>query len=332
MTDLLTLTDLVVDIPHRRGTLRAIDGVSLSIARGEVLGLVGESGAGKSMIGNAVIGLLARPAHVAGGEIWLGDRRIDRLAPHQMRQLRGRRIGMIFQDPQTSLNPLMRIGDQLVETIRLHRPMPAASARTEAIRLLDEVGIPAPEERMAYWPHQFSGGQRQRIVIALALAGEPELIIADEPTTALDVSVQAQIIRLLKRLCADRGVAVMLITHDMGVIAETADRVCVLYAGRVAETGPVTEVLSRPRHPYTVGLMDAIPSLDPARGEPGVATLRQIPGAMPSIAARPSGCAFHPRCASATPDCARVRPDPRPAGRSEVACPVCAPTHEDAAS
>ena len=242
----LSVRNLQVEFATRRSTLRAIDGVSFDIAKGEVLGVVGESGAGKSVTGLAVIGLIDPPGRIAGGEIYLSGMRIDNLPPEEMRRIRGKRIGMIFQDPLTSLNPLYRIGDQIVETIRTHTNLSEIAARKRAIDLLAEVGIPAPEKRIDAYPHEFSGGMRQRVVIALAICAEPELIIADEPTTALDVSVQAQIISLIKRLGRDHGTAVMLVTHDMGVIAETSDRVAVMYSGRIAEIGPVRDVVQNP--------------------------------------------------------------------------------------
>ena len=241
---LLQVNNLVVEFPHRRGTLRALDKISFDIAPGEILGVVGESGAGKSLTGAAIIGLLEPPGRVAGGEILLEGQRIDNLGFDAMRPIRGRKIGAIFQDPLTSLNPLYTIGRQLVETIQTHLNVSADEARRRAIDLLKETGTPAAEQRIDQFPHQFSGGMRQRVVIALALAAEPKLIVADEPTTALDVSIQAQIISLLKRLCRDHGAAVMLVTHDMGVIAETCDRVAVMYAGRVAEIGPVHDAVS----------------------------------------------------------------------------------------
>ena len=241
---LLSVRDLVVEFPTRRGTLRALDKVSFDIHEGEVLGMVGESGAGKSITGAAIIGLIEPPGRIAGGEVWLRGQRIDNLAPEAMRQVRGKRIGMVFQDPLTSLNPLYTVAHQLIETIRTHIPLSEAEARKRAVALLDRVGIPAAARRIDDYPHHFSGGMRQRVVIALALCAEPELVLADEPTTALDVSVQAQIIDVLKEICAERGAAVMLITHDMGVIAETADRVAVLYAGRLAEIGPVRDVIT----------------------------------------------------------------------------------------
>ena len=319
ITPLLDVRHLRIEFPTRRGTLVAVDDVSFDIAPGEVLGVVGESGAGKSLTGAAIIGLLEPPGRIAGGEIVLDGKRIDNLPFEQIRKIRGRQIGAIFQDPLTSLNPLYTIGRQLIETIRTHLDMNAEQARARAIALLQEVGIPAPEKRIDHYPHQFSGGMRQRVVIALALCANPRLIIADEPTTALDVSIQAQIITLLKRLCRDHGTAVMLITHDMGVIAETADRVAVMYAGRVAEIGPVHEVIHHPQHPYTVGLMGSIPSI----GQ-DVERLPQIDGAMPRLTAIPEGCAFNPRCTRAKEvprgRCTSERPDLMPAGKSRAAC------------
>ncbi|ADZ70868.1 ABC transporter ATP-binding protein [Polymorphum gilvum] len=313
---LLSVRDLVVEFPTRRGTLTAIDRVSFDIHAGEVLGVVGESGAGKSLTGAAIIGLLEPPGRIAGGEVRLRGERIDTLSPEAMRRIRGRRIGMVFQDPLTSLNPLYTISRQLTETILAHLDVSKAEARSRAIVLLERVGIPAAARRIDDYPHHFSGGMRQRVVIALALAAEPELVIADEPTTALDVSVQAQIIDLIKEICAERGAAVMLITHDMGVIAETADRVAVLYAGRLAEIGPVHDVIMRAEHPYTRGLMGSIPTLtqDAER-------LVQIPGAMPRLTAIPPGCAFNPRCVEAFERCRVDRPDPIERGHGrQVAC------------
>jgi peptide/nickel transport system ATP-binding protein len=280
---LLTVNNLVVDFPSRRGTLRALDGISLSIAPGEILGVVGESGAGKSLTGAAIIGLLEPPGRIASGEILLEGRRIDNLPYEQLRKIRGREIGAIFQDPLTSLNPLYSVGKQLIETITTHLPVTHAQAR---------------------------------VVIALALAAEPKLIIADEPTTALDVSIQAQIITLLKTICKKRGAAVMLITHDMGVIAETCDRVAVMYAGRIAEIGPVHEVINRPQHPYTAGLMACIPDMTQDREN-----LHQIDGAMPRLHAIPAGCAFNPRCTRVVDSrCTQDRPELRPAGATQAAC------------
>jgi peptide/nickel transport system ATP-binding protein len=288
---LLSVRNLRVEFNTRRGTLTALRDVSFDIRRGEVLGIVGESGAGKSMTGSAIMHLIPRPGRISGGEIHLGDRRIDNLGHAEIEAIRGRHIGMVFQDPLTSLNPLMKVGEHLMETMRVHLGLSRRAARDRAVELLTEVGIPDPAVRMDAYPHEFSGGQRQRVVIALALCAGPELVIADEPTTALDVSVQAQIIRLIRKLCETHGTAFMLITHDMGMIAETADRVAVMYAGRVAEIGKVADVVKSPLHPYAQGLMGAIPSLE--SDEP---RLRQIPGSMPSLSATPKGCAFNPRC------------------------------------
>jgi peptide/nickel transport system ATP-binding protein len=311
----LSVRNLEVALLGRRGKLVAVDGVSFDIAAGEVLGVVGESGAGKSLTGAAVIGLLEPPGRITGGEVWLGARRIDNAPPEEMRKVRGARIGMVFQDPLTSLNPLYRIGDQIVETIRTHKRVSQGEARERAIALLQEVGIQGARARIDSYPHEFSGGMRQRVVLALALCAEPELLIADEPTTALDVSIQAQIIQLLKRLCGERGTAVMLISHDMGVIAETADRVAVMYAGRIVEIGPVRDIVQRPRHPYTQGLMGAIPTVGDQVGR-----LTQIPGSMPRLTAVPAGCTFHPRCPHAFARCHTEQPERMPVGASEAAC------------
>lgn len=312
---LLQVKNLVVEFPHRRGTLRALDDISFDIAPGEILGVVGESGAGKSLTGASIIGLLEPPGRVASGEILLEGRRIDNLPFDDMRKVRGRQIGAIFQDPLTSLNPLYSVGRQLIETITTHLPVNQAEARQRAIQLLRDTGIPAAEQRIDHFPHQFSGGMRQRVVIALALAAEPQLIVADEPTTALDVSIQAQIITLLKTICKERGAAVMLITHDMGVIAETCDRVAVMYAGRIAEIGPVHEVINQPAHPYTAGLMACIPDMSVDRER-----LHQIDGAMPRLNAIPAGCAYNPRCDQVFDRCHAERPDLMPAGVTQAAC------------
>src|SRR5262252_971192 len=312
---LLAVEGLCVEFPTRHGTLHAVDNVSFSIAAGEVLGVVGESGAGKSVTGSAVIGLIDPPGRIAAGRIVLGERRIDNLPPEAMRRVRGREIGAVFQDPLTSLNPLYTIGRQLIETITTHLDLSPKAARVRALDLLAEVGIPAPKRRIDQYPHQFSGGMRQRVVIALALAASPKLIIADEPTTALDVSIQAQIILLLKKLCREHGTAVMLITHDMGVIAETADRVAVMYAGRIVEIGPVADVIHRPAHPYTQGLMGSIPSIVDERER-----LTQIEGAMPRLDAVPGGCAYHPRCTRAIERCRRERPELEVVGATRAAC------------
>ncbi|MEO6747391.1 MAG: ABC transporter ATP-binding protein [Caldimonas sp.] len=312
---LLEVLHLRVEFPTRFGTLVALDDVSFEIAPGEILGVVGESGAGKSLTGAAIIGLLDPPGRVAGGEVRFDGRRIDNLPYDEMRRMRGRHIGAIFQDPLTSLDPLYTIGQQLIETIQTHLPLNATEARKRAVRLLQETGISAAEQRLDQYPHQFSGGMRQRVVIALALAGEPRLIVADEPTTALDVSIQAQIISLLRRLCKEHGAAVMLVTHDMGVIAETCDRVAVMYAGRIVEIGPVASVIHAPAHPYSMGLMGSIPAMDEERER-----LLQIDGAMPRLTAIPRGCAFNPRCPRVFDRCRVERPDLLEAGATRAAC------------
>jgi peptide/nickel transport system ATP-binding protein len=319
-TPLLEVRDLKVEFPTRHATLVALDGISFDIQAGEILGVVGESGAGKSLTGAAIIGLLDPPGRVAGGEIRFDGRRIDNLSQDEMRKIRGRHIGAIFQDPLTSLNPLYTVGQQLVETIQTHLQLGAAAARQRAIRLLEETGIPAAGQRIDQYPHQFSGGMRQRVVIALALAAEPRLIVADEPTTALDVSIQAQIIALLKRLCKQHGAAVMLVTHDMGVIAETCDRVAVMYAGRIVEVGPVHDVIHAPAHPYSHGLMGSIPAMGADRER-----LLQIDGVMPRLNAIPSGCAFHPRCPKVFAQCRNVRPALAACGATRAACWLHAP-------
>ncbi len=312
---LVTVDGLKVTFTSRRGTLTALDGVSFALNKGEVLGMVGESGAGKSLTGTAIIGLIDPPGRISAGEVRLSGRRIDNLSPEELRKVRGKQIGMVFQDPLTSLDPLARIGDQLIETILTHTNLTPAQAKDRAVALLDEVGIPAARARLNAYPHEFSGGMRQRVVIALALCAEPDLIIADEPTTALDVSVQAQIISLLKRLTRERGMAVLIITHDMGVIAQIADRVAVMYAGRIAEIGPVKQVIGAPAHPYTTGLMGAIPSLSGTQHR-----LTQISGAMPRLDAIPKGCAFSPRCPQVHARCREERPALEAHGATQAAC------------
>ena len=277
--------------------------------------MVGESGAGKSLTGSAIIGLLDPPGRIASGEIWLQGQRTDQLRGDDLRTLRGKQVGMVFQDPLTSLNPLYTIAEQLIETIRTHLKLSQTDARKRAIGLLDDVGIPAASRRIDDYPHQFSGGMRQRVVIALALAAEPALVIADEPTTALDVSVQAQIIDVLKEQCTQRGASIILITHDMGVIAETADRVAVMYAGRIAEIGPVKDIIQNAMHPYTIGLMGSIPSLTQEENR-----LVQIPGSMPRLAAIPEGCAFNPRCERVIDKCLSERPQLVSIGTHKVSC------------
>jgi len=298
-TPLLQINQLTVTLKKRQALFKAVDNLSFTVNKGEILGLVGESGAGKSMVGSAIMGLIDQPLFISSGEIYFNQRRIDTNA----QPVRGAEISMIFQDPLVSLNPLRTIGDQLVETIRTHIPLSKPKALERAKRLLEEVGIdPA---RIHAYPHTFSGGMRQRVVIALALAPEPSLIIADEPTTALDVSVQAQILDLLKQLCKDRGTSIILITHDMGVIADTTDRVAVLYSGRLAEIGTTYDVLRYPCHPYTKGLVAATPQINGASFKD---KLFQIPGSMPDLNNIPASCAFYPRCTQAVSQCEGEQP------------------------
>ena len=319
---LLELDGLVVEV-ERAGVApaAALDGLSLTLAPGEMLGLVGESGAGKSLAGAALLGLLPTGARQTGGEIRFEGRRIDTLAPSALQRLRGRRLGAIFQDPSAALDPLRRVGAQLVETLQVHHRLDRRQAQARALVLLDEVGLPSPRTLLDRHPHQLSGGQRQRVVIALALAGEPALLVADEPTTALDVMLQAQVTALLRRLCRRRGTAVLLITHDLGVVAETCDRVAVLHAGRLVEHGPVEAVLRAPAHPYTRALLACTPTLDAAAS--GLPRLR-IEGLMPRPHERPAGCAFHPRCAQAVARCRTESPPAPPpvlpSGQAGAAC------------
>ena len=320
VTPLLEVRNLRVEFPTRRGTLVALDDVSFSIAPGEVLGVVGESGAGKSMTGAAIIGLLEPPGRIAGGQILLEGRRIDNLAYKEMRTVRGRQIGAIFQDPLTTLNPLYTVGRQLVETMTTHLPLNPGQARAKAIEWLELVGIPAAAQRIDSYPHEFSGGMRQRVVIALALCAEPKLIVADEPTTALDVSIQAQVIALLKRLAREKGTSMMLVTHDMGVIAETADRVAVMYAGRIVEIGAVRDVVKNASHPYSAGLMGSIPPVGRR-----LERMQQIDGAMPRLSAIPKGCPYNPRCPKVFDRCMVDRPELMPAGPTSAACWLYAP-------
>jgi peptide/nickel transport system ATP-binding protein len=294
MAPLLEIIDLDVVFQTRRKALKAIDNLSVTMEPGEILGFVGESGAGKSVTGAAIMGLIDPPGYIAGGEIKLKGRPVADYGTN----LRGKEVGMIFQDPLTSLNPLRTIGDQLAETILHNLDLSPTEARNKAVAGLREVGI--DPDRFNSYPHEFSGGMRQRVVIALALAAEPDLIIADEPTTALDVSIQAQVLDLLRSVCQKRSASVILITHDMGVISETTDRVAVLYAGRMMEIGTTSDVIRHPRHPYTKGLIASTPVLDLVSVD---SILPQITGAMPSLDALPSGCRFHPRCDECMPQC-----------------------------
>ena len=335
---LLEVRDLRTQLRRRRDIVTAVDGISFDIAPGETVGLVGESGCGKTMTGSSIMRLLPPNGRVASGSVRLADRELTALTESDMRQVRGRDVAMVFQDPMTSLNPTMTIGRQIIEAIRLHRDVGKAEARARAIEVLGLVGMPQPEQRMHSHPHQLSGGMRQRVMIALALACEPRLLIADEPTTALDVTIQAQILELLRELRDRLSMGVLLITHDLGVIAGHADRILVMYAGRIVESGPTKELFANPRHPYTEALLGAIPRLDTDRHE----ELRAIPGLPPDLADPPSGCRFAPRCAFASARCRTEDPalttapgdqayacfHPRPAQRP-VVITAARPANED---
>ncbi len=311
----LDVSGLTIGAESRTGLITLVDDVSFSIREGEVLGLAGESGAGKSLTGLALLGLLGPPLRRLKGEVLFDGQRIDSLSEHEFRALRGRKFSIVFQDSLTSLNPLMTVEQQIVETIQTHLPVSKREAKDRAFQLLTETGIPAPRERLNAYPHELSGGMRQRVVLALAFSCEPKLIIADEPTTALDVSVQAQVIDLFMRMRDERGTSVLLITHDMGIIAEAADRLAVMYAGRLVEVGPAASVFRTPLHPYTQGLIGAIPRLGPR-----AARLTQIEGVMPRPGQRPSGCAFHPRCPHVMPRCSIERPEFFAQGGTKAAC------------
>lgn len=317
---LLSVRNLSIRLEGRQGAETIVDDVSFDVEAGEVLGVVGESGAGKSLTGMAILGLLDPPLVQSGGEIHFNGRSLGRLSAGEMDALRGVEIAGIFQDSMTSLNPIMTIGAQLIETVLTHLPLSRRQAEERAVKLLTEVGIPGPRDRLAAYPHQLSGGMRQRVVLALAFASEPRLIIADEPTTALDVSLQVQIIGLLERMAAERGTAIIFITHDMGLVAEAANRVIVLYSGRIAEIGPTAQLLKSPQHPYSKGLIASIPRMNRP-----LERLYQIEGSMPRPASRPDGCAFHPRCPAVMPRCARRTPPFFAHDDAQAACWLLAP-------
>jgi peptide/nickel transport system ATP-binding protein len=311
---LLAVRDLRVAFATRAGPVEAVAGIDVDLEAGRVLGVVGESGSGKSVSMLGVLGLLPKSATVTGSALFRGQELLG-MAPQALQAIRGARIGMIFQDPLTALNPVLRVGEQIVEAIRIHRDVSRKAAMARAVDLLDLVSIPQPRERVQQYPHEFSGGMRQRVMIAMAMANEPELLIADEPTTALDVTVQAQILEVLQSLRANLGIGLILITHDLGVVAGMADAVAVMYAGRIVERGSVDAVFDDPRHPYTRGLLAALPTLDA-----GDAPLVGIEGRPPSLRDRPPGCAFHPRCALAEARCRVERPTLRFVGSTWCAC------------
>ncbi|MBM3586506.1 MAG: ABC transporter ATP-binding protein [Alphaproteobacteria bacterium] len=294
----LEVRDLQTHFFTRAGAVKAVDGVSFSVGRGKVLGLVGESGSGKSVTGFSIIGLVDPPGRIAGGSILFQGRDLAKLSEEEMRDLRGSRIAMIFQDPMMTLNPVLRIDTQMIETVLAHKRVSKEEARQRARDTLGMVGIPSPDERLKAYPHQFSGGMRQRVAIAIALLHEPQLIVADEPTTALDVTIQGQILAEVQKLCATTGTSMIWITHDLSVVAGLADDIAVMYAGRIVEKGAVGEVLDKPLHPYTHGLIGSVPSRN-KRGE----ALRQIPGMTPSLLNLPPGCAFRARCPRASEAC-----------------------------
>jgi oligopeptide/dipeptide ABC transporter ATP-binding protein len=307
-TPLLSIEDLRVRFWTSRGPVHAVNGVSFEIRAGETLGLVGESGCGKSVTALATMGILPRAGRVPSGRIKLDGRELTGLSEHAWRRVRGKEIAMIFQDPMTSLNPVMTVGAQLRESIEEHLDLDRKASRRRAIELLDQVGIPGAADRLKSYPHQFSGGMRQRVMIAMALACEPKLLIADEPTTALDVTIQAQILDLLRELVADRGTALILITHDLGVVAGTCERVHVMYAGTLVETGTADQVFASPRHPYTLGLLQSVPRLDTGRRQP----LHPIPGAPRNMLSEPDSCPFAPRCRYRIDRCTQELPELRP--------------------
>ena len=294
----LEVSDLGVQIDGRHGVVRPIDGVSLEIAPGEAVGLVGESGSGKSMTLRSILGLLPPEAKVISGKVIFNGTDLTQLSRGRLNKVRGRRIAMIFQEPMSALNPVMRVGNQIAEGPRIHLGMSRAQSVRRAMDLMHRVGIPDPERRFRAFPHEFSGGMRQRVMIAMALSCEPELILCDEPTTALDVTIQDQILRLLAQLCQESGTSLMFVTHDLPVVAQVCHKVAVMYAGRIVERGTVSQVFSRPMHPYTLGLLRSAPDVD----RPGQ-SLVPIPGSPPSLIAPPSGCRFHPRCKFAEEDC-----------------------------
>ena len=312
---ILEVHDLVVHFPTYDGVVKAVDGLSYALHEGETLGIVGESGSGKSVSCLTMLGLINRESAHVSGEVVYGD--IDLLAASDatLRSLRGKDISMIFQDPFASLHPLYRVGDQLAEAILAHDKVPKRVARERAIELLDRVGIPNPRERMRAYPHEYSGGMRQRVMIAMALINNPRVLIADEPTTALDVTVQAQILELIEEIKAEFSIGVVLITHDLGVLRDVTQRVLVMYAGRAVEQGPTAAVFAEPRHPYTWGLIDSMPRLDGAASE-----LRPIEGQPPSLIFLPPGCAFAPRCAYRLERCEHERPELDDTGSHRAAC------------
>ncbi|ODT24093.1 MAG: methionine ABC transporter ATP-binding protein [Hyphomicrobium sp. SCN 65-11] len=315
MTPVLVVENLETQFASSAGLVRAVDGVSFSVDRGEILGLVGESGSGKSITGFSILGLIEPPGRVAGGRILFQGEDLVGLPTERLRRLRGKKIAMIFQDPMMTLNPVLRVDTQMIETVRVHHRVSKAEALERARAALAEVGIPSPESRLKNYPHELSGGMRQRVAIAIAFINKPDLIIADEPTTALDVTIQAQILAEAQALCARTGTAMIWITHDLAVVSSLADRIAVMYAGRVVETGRTADVVNAPRHPYTRGLINSVPSHN-ARGS----RLAQIPGMTPSLMNLPKGCAFRTRCSQAIDACLEAPPIREIGPGREVRC------------
>ena len=303
---LLQVSDLHVQIASRRGIVRAVDGVSLEVPAGEAVGLVGESGSGKSMTLRAILGVLPPEARVTVGQVLLDGVDLTQLGNSQLNKIRGPKIAMIFQEPMSALNPVMRVGSQIAEGPQIHLGMNRRQAAERALELMRRVGIPDPERRFRSFPHEFSGGMRQRVMIAIALSCEPSLILCDEPTTALDVTIQDQILRLLTKLCRESGTSLVFVTHDLAVVAQVCQQLAVMYAGRIVERGSVEEVLTQPSHPYTLGLVRSAPDVDHPRS-----SLVAIPGAPPSLVSPPAGCRFHPRCKFAEEDCTVIEPSLR---------------------
>jgi oligopeptide transport system ATP-binding protein len=328
---LLSVKDLAVRFETHDGIVRAVDGVSFEMEEGETLGLVGESGSGKSVTNLALLGLIPSPPGVMTGVVHFDGQEITKLSEPDMRKIRGNRIAMIFQDPMTSLNPLLTIGRQLTEVLELHKGMRYAQALRQSAAALGEVGLAEPEKRLAQYPHELSGGMRQRVMIAMGLLCEPRLLLADEPTTALDVTIQAQILELMAEVQKQHGTAIILVTHDLGVVAGSADRVAVMYAGRIVEEGPTQDIFNSPVHPYTKGLLSSVPRLDSDTS----CELSSIPGSPPDLAEMPPGCAFAPRCPEVQPECLLTQPDLLSSGSPQRrnACPIASlPASREASS
>jgi oligopeptide/dipeptide ABC transporter ATP-binding protein len=313
MDPVLEVRDLVVEFSTEDGPVRAVDGVSFEVGRGEIVGLVGESGAGKTLTAEAILGLIRRPPGRVGGEVRFHGRNLLALPEPALARIRGKEIAMIFQNPGASLNPVFRVGEQLVETMALHLDEGRGALRRRAVEILGRVGIPSAATRARDFPHQFSGGMAQRVMIGMGVACAPALLIADEPTTALDVTIQAQVLSLVRRLARELGMAVLLVSHDLGIVSQMCHRVLVMYAGRIVETASIATIFHAPAHPYTRALIACLPGLD------GAGRLGAIPGVMPGLRAVPRGCRFHPRCARAEPRCSAEEPVLRPAGAAHLA-------------